>query len=77
MKAALILCTLLLAGCTGLLQSVTDSARHDADRSSQLLASAHEGNIRTHVIDDVVVDNGIWLSGRTVKLAKTSSLPPI
>lgn len=77
MKAALILCTLLLAGCTGLLQSVTNSARHDADRSSQLLASAHEGDIRTHVIDDVVVDNGIWLSGRTVKLAKTSSLPPI
>ena len=77
MKAAFIVCTLLLAGCTGLLQSVTGSAQHDADRSSQLLASAHEGNIRTHVIDDVVVDNGIWLSGRTVKLAKTSSLPPI
>jgi type IVB pilus formation R64 PilN family outer membrane protein len=77
MKAAFILSALLLAGCTGLLQSVSDSAHRDADRSGKLLASAQEGNIRAHVIDDVVVDNGIWLSGRTVKLAQTSSLPPI
>ena len=77
MKAALALLALLLAGCTGLLQSVSDAAHRDAEQSGKLLTSAREGNIRTHTIDDVVVDNGIWLSGRTVKLAQTAGLPPV
>lgn len=77
MKAALALLALLLAGCTGLLQSVSDAAHRDAEQSGKLLTSAREGNIRTHTIDDVVVDNGIWLSGRTVKLAQTTGLPPV
>ena len=77
MKAALALLALLLAGCTGLLQSVSDAAHRDAEQSGKMLASAREGNIRTHTIDDVVVDNGIWLSGRTVKLAQAAGLPPV
>lgn len=77
MKAALALLALVLAGCTGLLQSVSDAAHRDSEQSSKLLASASEGKIRTHTIDDVVVDNGIWLSGRTVKLAQAASLPPV
>ncbi len=77
MKAALVLLALLLAGCTGLLQSVSDAAHRDSEQSGKLLASAREGNIRTHTIDDVVVDNGIWLSGRTVKLAQSAGLPPV
>jgi type IVB pilus formation R64 PilN family outer membrane protein len=77
MKAALVLSTLLLAGCTGLLQSINHSAQSEAEHAGKLLASAQQGNIRTHPIDDVVVDSGIWLSGRTVKLAQTASLPPI
>lgn len=77
MKAALALLALLLAGCTGLLQSVSDAAHRDAEQSGKLLTSAREGNIRTHTIDDVVVDNGIWLSGRTVKLAQTAGLPAV
>lgn len=77
MKVVLALLALLLAGCTGLLQSVSDAAHRDAEQSGKMLASAREGNIRTHTIDDVVVDNGIWLSGRTVKLAQAAGLPPV
>ncbi|MGN6319930.1 PilN family type IVB pilus formation outer membrane protein [Trinickia sp.] len=65
------------AGCTGLSQRITDSAKRDAEHGHALVADAEQGHIAVHALDDVVVNNGIWLSGRTVKLGTDAALPPI
>lgn len=65
------------AGCTGLSQRIADSTQRDADRGHALVADAEQGRIAVHALDDVVVNNGIWLSGRTVKLGTDAALPPI
>ncbi|HTH73832.1 MAG TPA: PilN family type IVB pilus formation outer membrane protein [Trinickia sp.] len=65
------------AGCTGLSQRIADSAKRDAEHGHALAADAEQGHIAVHALDDVVVNNGIWLSGRTVKLGTDAALPPI
>ena len=71
------LAALSLAGCTGLLDRVTGAANGDASTASKYIAASEHGDIQAHPIDDVVVNNGIWLSGRTVKLASDAKLPPL
>jgi len=68
---------LMNAGCTGLSQRIADSAKRDAEHGHALAADAEQGHIAVHALDDVVVNNGIWLSGRTVKLGTDAALPPI
>ena len=75
--ACLSFAALMMAGCTGLSQRITESAQHDAEHGHALVEEAQQGHIAVHALDDVVVDKGIWLSGRTVKLGTDAALPPI
>lgn len=74
---AMVMASLLLAACTGLLNDVSQSANDDAARAGALLKADEHGQIRTHVIDDVVVNNDIWLSNRTVKLTQAEQRPAV
>ncbi|WP_242538902.1 PilN family type IVB pilus formation outer membrane protein [Trinickia acidisoli] len=65
------------AGCTGLTQRIADATSHDTDQGHALVADSEKGHIAVHALDDVVVNNGIWLSGRTVKLGTAAALPAI
>jgi type IVB pilus formation R64 PilN family outer membrane protein len=75
--ACLSVAVLMMAGCTGLSQKISESAKQDAERGHALVENAQQGHVSVHALDDVVVDNGIWLSGRTVKLGTDAALPPI
>lgn len=75
--ACLSLAVLVMAGCTGLSQRISESAKLDADHGHALVEDAQQGHVSVHALDDVVVNNGIWLSGRTVKLGTDAALPPI
>jgi type IVB pilus formation R64 PilN family outer membrane protein len=75
--ACLSFAVLMIAGCTGLSQKISESTKQDAERGHALVEDAQQGHISVHALDDVVVNNGIWLSGRTVKLGTDAALPPI
>jgi type IVB pilus formation R64 PilN family outer membrane protein len=77
LAACLSLALLMNAGCTGLSQRITEATKHDAERGHALVEDAQQGHVSVHALDDVVVDKGIWLSGRTVKLGADAALPPI
>lgn len=71
------LVVLMNAGCSGLSQRISDAADRDAEHSHALVADTSKGHNAVRALDDVVVDNGIWLSGRTVKLGTEAVLPAI
>lgn len=75
--AAISFVFLMNAGCTGLTQRITESTNRDAERGHALVADSEKGHIEVHALDDVVVNNGIWLSGRTVKLGHDAALPAV
>lgn len=69
--------TVFTTGCTGLSGKIARSANEEAEHGHALVADSEHGRIAVHAIDDVVVNDGIWLSGRTVKLSADASLPPL
>ena len=75
--ACLSFAALMMVGCTGLSQRIAESTKHDAEHGHALVEDAQQGHIAVHALDDVVVNKGIWLSGRTVKLGTEAALPPI
>jgi len=66
-----------LGGCTGLAQHINDATNHDTDAAEKYIDASQHGNINAGKNLDVLVDNGIWLSGRTVKLSKDVALPSL
>jgi type IVB pilus formation R64 PilN family outer membrane protein len=72
------LAVLLLAGCTGLSQHLSDSVDHDNAESKQTLDAAREGNAHPATsADGVIVKDGLWLSGTAIKLDRESVLPAV
>jgi len=71
------LAVLMNTGCSGLSQRISDAADRDTEHGHALVADTSKGHNAVRALDDVVVDNGIWLSGRTVKLGTAAVLPPI
>lgn len=68
----------LLAGCTGLSQHLSSAADHDHAQSQQLMKAARDGDAHPATgTDSVVVRNGLWLSGTTIKLDRAAELPPV
>ena len=69
-------CLSLLAGCTGLTEKIDRNAQADTARADQLLGKVAGGDNRALAApDDVVVKNELWLSGKTIKIARKSTLP--
>ncbi|WP_133645809.1 PilN family type IVB pilus formation outer membrane protein [Paraburkholderia flava] len=67
----------LLTGCTGLLQGIHHDSQADLSRSQNLLDASHHGDNREHDTDAVIVSDQLWLSGNTLKIAKTTTLPGV
>lgn len=76
-KLIMVLLPVLLVACTGLPQRISDATNGDAESAGKYLSASQHGTIRANAADDVVVDSGIWLSGRTVKLANDTALPAV
>lgn len=71
------LCISTLSGCTGVLSGLKRDAGADTARADQLLKSSGNGDNHVHDNDGVVVSDGLWLSGNTVKLTEDHTLPPV
>jgi type IVB pilus formation R64 PilN family outer membrane protein len=72
------LAVLLLAGCTGLSQRVSDAVDHDNAQSKQTLDALREGNPRAATSSDgLIVKDGLWLSGTAIKLDHENVLPAV
>ncbi|MFL9874774.1 PilN family type IVB pilus formation outer membrane protein [Paraburkholderia megapolitana] len=67
----------VLAGCTGLLQNVQHDTQADMKRQQGLLDGVNRGDNREHDTDAVVTSDGLWLSGNTLKLASSTTLPGV
>ncbi|WP_116137948.1 PilN family type IVB pilus formation outer membrane protein [Trinickia diaoshuihuensis] len=68
--------SLLAAACTGLTEKINRDSQADTARAGQLLGKLAGGDNRAAAAaDDVVVKDELWLSGKTIKIAKKSTLP--
>ncbi|MGF7187380.1 type IVB pilus formation R64 PilN family outer membrane protein [Robbsia andropogonis] len=67
-----------LVGCTGLQQRLSNDVDADHAQSEGMLEAARHGDVHPGTSPDgVVVRQGLWLSGKPIKLQRTESLPPI
>ncbi|MEW6343419.1 MAG: PilN family type IVB pilus formation outer membrane protein [Pseudomonadota bacterium] len=72
------LAVVLLAGCTGLSQHLSEAVDRDNAESKQALDSARQGNAHTSASSDgLIVKDGLWLSGTAIKLDRESTLPAV
>ncbi|MEQ5842551.1 PilN family type IVB pilus formation outer membrane protein [Paraburkholderia acidicola] len=67
----------MLAGCTGLIQGIHHDAQIDATHQQRLLDGIQHGDNREHDTDSVVTNDGLWLSGNTLKLSASTTLPGV
>jgi type IVB pilus formation R64 PilN family outer membrane protein len=74
----LALAAAILAGCTGLSQHISNAVDHDHAESKQMMDAAHAGDAHPRSgADSVIVKNDLWLSGTTIKLDRSGTLPPV
>lgn len=73
-----VLTSCLLAGCTGLSSKLSKDFEHDTDQSQVALDATRKGEARLSAPSDgLIVKEGMWLSGNTVKLNKAVELPVV
>jgi type IVB pilus formation R64 PilN family outer membrane protein len=70
-------CVLLLAGCTGLMDKIDRGTQADNEKAGRLLGQLAGGDNRASGADDVVVKDQLWLSGKTIKIERKSTLPKV
>jgi len=68
----------LLAGCTGLTTKLSEDFGKDVDQSQKVLDTVHKGDVALNPPNDgMVIKEGLWLSGRTLKLGQNAELPAV
>lgn len=75
--AAALCAASLLPGCTGLLGRINRDVASDTAQADTVLHALHDGDARVRDRDSVVVNNGLWLSGTRVNVARDDALPAL
>jgi type IVB pilus formation R64 PilN family outer membrane protein len=75
--AAALAVACLLPGCTGLMGRINRDVASDTAQADTVLHGLQDGDARVHDRDNVVVNNGLWLSGTRVNVARADALPPL
>ncbi|MBN3825103.1 PilN family type IVB pilus formation outer membrane protein [Burkholderia sp. Ac-20384] len=74
---AIVVCAAVSSGCTGLVEKLDHHAQSDVARADGILAQAATGDNRVVDSDGLIVKDQLWLSGKTLKIAKQSVLPAL